>query len=217
MKLILSLFSVMILSQCTTTVQTEKSQASATPQQVIQALKEGNDRFAGGHPQHRNHLKQAKLTVSGQHPLAAIVSCIDSRTSSEIIFDQGIGDIFNARIAGNVINDDILGSLEYACAAAGSKAIVVIGHTSCGAVKGAVHATKLEHLTGLLTRIQPAVKRTPHTSDNYVDKVAEENVRESIADIRAQSTTLRKMEKEGKIIIVGAMYHLDTGRVEFLQ
>lgn len=217
MKHTIALLALLALTQCTTTVQTKASQTAATPQQVIAALKAGNERFAAGKPQHRNLLKQAKLTAGGQHPLAAVVSCIDSRTSSELIFDQGIGDIFNARIAGNVINDDILGSLEFACAAAGSKAIVVVGHTSCGAVKGAASSTKLEHLTGLLDKIQPAVKHTPKGGNDYVDRVAAENVKQSVAAIRAQSQTLSKLEKEGKIAIVGAMYHLDTGRVEFLR
>lgn len=217
MKHTLALLALLALTQCTTTVQTKESQAAATPQQVIDSLKAGNERFASGKPQHRNLLQQAKLTADGQHPLAAIVSCIDSRTSSELIFDQGIGDIFNARVAGNVINDDILGSMEYACAAAGSKAVVVVGHTACGAVKGATKGTKLEHLTGLLDKIQPAVEHTPKGTDNFVDRVAVENVKQSVAAIRAKSKTLSKLEKEGKIAIVGAMYHLDTGRVEFLN
>jgi carbonic anhydrase len=217
MKNAIALLALLALTQCTTTVQTKETQAAATPPQVIDSLKAGNERFATGRPQHRNLLKQAKLTVSGQHPLAAVVSCIDSRTSSELVVDQGIGDIFNARVAGNVINDDILGSLEFACAAAGSKAIVVVGHTSCGAVKGAAKGVQLEHLTGLLEKIQPAIKHTKTGGDDYVDRVAVENVKQSVATIRAKSTTLRKLEKEGKIAIIGAMYHLDTGRVEFLH
>lgn len=217
MKQTIALFALLAFTQCTTTVQNQASQAVATPQQVIDSLKAGNERFARGNPRHRNLLKQAKLTAGGQYPIAAIVSCIDSRTSSELIFDQGIGDIFNARVAGNVINDDILGSLEFACAAAGSKAIVVVGHTSCGAVKGATKGTKLEHLTGLLDKIQPAVKHTPNGGDDYVDRVAAENVRQSVAAIRAKSQTLSKLENEGKIAIVGALHHLDSGRVEFLK
>ncbi len=217
MKHTLLVLALVVLTQCTTTVQTKETQAAVSPQQVIDQLKVGNQRFASGRPQHRNLIKQAKLTADGQHPLAAIVSCIDSRTSSELIFDQGIGDVFNARVAGNVINDDILGSVEYACAAAGAKVVLVVGHTGCGAVKGATKGVKLEHLTGLLEKIQPAVRHTAKGSDNYIDQVAVENVKQSVMTIRAKSSTLSKLEKEGKIAIVGAMYHLDTGLVEFLN
>lgn len=215
MKQTLALLAMISLTQCTTTVQTKESQAAATPQQVAASLQAGNERFASGKSAHRNLLKQVQLTAGGQHPLAAIVSCMDSRTSSELIFDQGIGDAFNVRVAGNVINDDVLGSLEYACAVAGAKVVLVVGHTSCGAVKGATKGAKLEHLTGLLDRIQPAVQRTSKGGDDYVDRVSIENVKLGLTSIRDRSSTLRKLEKEGKVVLIGALYHVDSGRVEF--
>jgi len=210
-----------LMSCATSKVQTKDSQAAITPQQAVATLKEGNTRFASGNSTHRDLVAQAKKTSSGQHPIAAVLGCIDSRASNELIFDQGIGDIFSARVAGNVLNDDVLGSLEYATAKAGAKAVVVVGHTRCGAVGGACSNVKLGHVTGLLTKIKPAVRKVSanpkiaHTGPAFEDLVAAENVKEVIAAIRAQSPVLAKLEKEGKIVITGGIYHLDSGLVEF--
>ncbi|MEO6740388.1 MAG: carbonic anhydrase family protein [Chthoniobacteraceae bacterium] len=164
-------------------------------------------------------------STKGQYPYASVVSCLDSRTGTELIFDQGIGDVFNARVAGNIVNPDILGSLEFASKVAGSKLIAVIGHTKCGAVKGACDHVKLGNLTGLLNRIEPAVKATPsvggsdRSSKNaeFVDAAAQQNVRKAMANIRQNSPILRQMEKEGQIQIVGGMHDITTGKVTFFN
>ena len=169
-----------------------------------------------------DYLAQKQATAGGQYPAAAILSCIDSRAPAEIILDTRIGDTFNARIAGNIANDDLLGSLEFACAAAGAKLVLVMGHTACGAVKGAIDGVELGHLTGLLSKIKPAVAATKYTGDRtgpnaaFVDEVAKTNVLRTVETIRQQSSILSGLEKEGKIKIVGSMYHLVGGRVEFL-
>ena len=204
---------------------TKQSQAATTPTDALQKLKDGNARFAAGRSASHNYLRQVKQTASGQYPYASVVSCLDSRTSSELIFDQGIGDVFNARVAGNIVNPDIIGSLEFASKVAGSKLIAVVGHTKCGAVKGACDHVKLGNLTGLLQRIEPAVAATPSTggadrsSKNaaFVDKVAEQNVRRTMTAIRKQSPILRQMESAGQIQIVGAMHDIDTGKVTFIN
>ncbi len=194
-----------------------------TPDQVLELLQRGNERFRTGKMQPHDFLAQKRATIAGQHPAAVLLSCIDSRAPAEIIFDVGLGDTFNARIAGNVANDDLLGSLEFACAAAGAKVIVVMGHTSCGAIKGAIDNVELGHLTGLLAKIKPAVSATSyageHSSSNaeFVDAVARTNVRQTVEAIRSQSEVLAKLESAGKIKIVGSMYHLSGGRVEFLS
>lgn len=219
----IALFGLLFLAQCTTSqVQTAQSQSSTSPNDALQILMAGNERFASGRSLHRNLPAQVKLTAGGQHPVAAIVSCIDSRTSSELVFDQGMGDIFNARVAGNVINDDILGSLEFATSAAGAKLVLVVGHTRCGAVSGACKRVELGHLTGLLAKIRPAAARAKVSGagtagPGFEDAVAAENVRLSVEQIRKQSTILQTLESQGKIRIQGAMYHLDTGRVELLK
>jgi carbonic anhydrase len=170
----------------------------------------------------QDYLAQAKASTAGQFPVAAILSCIDSRVAAEIILDTGIGDVFNARVAGNIVNDDMLGSLEFACALAGAKVIVVMGHTACGAIKGAIDDAKLGELTGLLAKIKPAIEATHYSgersSKNYafVDDVAKTNVRLGIDEIRRRSDVLAGLEKDGKIKIVGAMYSLSSGRVDFL-
>jgi carbonic anhydrase len=172
--------------------------------------------------QAHDYLAQKRATAGGQYPAAAILSCIDSRAPAEIILDAGIGDTFNARIAGNIANDDLLGSLEFACAAAGAKLILVMGHTSCGAIKGAIDGVELGHLTGLLSKIKPAVPATSYSGDRssknaaFVDEVAKTNVLRTVNDIRQQSSVLSGLEKDGKIKVVGSMYHLVGGRVEFL-
>jgi carbonic anhydrase len=212
------------LTCCTTTkIQTKESQAAMTPQQALKTLQEGNARFASNQGIHRNLLAQAKKTSSNQHPIAAVLGCIDSRTSNELIFDQGIGDIFSIRIAGNVVNDDVLGSLEFATAKAGAKVILVVGHTRCGAVSGACSGAKLGHVTGLLEKIKPAVRKVAAntqsraTGPEFEDTVAAENVRLGVAEIRAQSPIIAKLEREGKLLIAAGIYHLDTGIVEFLD
>ena len=204
---------------------TKEAQTATTPQQALQNLKSGNARFVAGTPAKRDHLKQVHETGHGQFPFATVVSCLDSRTSSELIFDQGIGDVFNARIAGNIVNSDILGSLEFASKAAGSKLIAVIGHTHCGAIKGACDKVKLGNLTGLLEKMDPAVAATTsaegeaRTSKNaaFVDRVAETNVRQTMENIRKGSPILQQMEKDGQLAIVGGMYDIETGKVKFLH
>jgi carbonic anhydrase len=193
-----------------------------TPAQIVDSLKQGNQRFRDGKMHPHDYLEQKRTSAAGQYPAAAILSCIDSRAPAEIIFDMGIGDAFNARIAGNIANDDLLGSLEFACALAGAKVILVMGHTACGAIKGAIDNAKLGNLTSLLDKIKPAVEATHYTgersSKNYafVDEVAKTNVRLTIDAMRHRSDVLAGLEKDGRITIVGAMYQLVGGRVEFL-
>jgi len=192
-----------------------------TPDQVIAMLKEGNERFRAGKMQGHDYLAQKRASAGGQYPAAVILSCIDSRAPAEIILDAGIGDTFNARIAGNIANDDLLGSLEFACALAGSKLVLVMGHTACGAIKGAIDNAKLGNLTGLLDKIKPAVTATQFSgertskNDAFVDAVAATNVRQTVEEIRRRSEVLAGLEKDGKIKIVGSMYHLAGGKVEF--
>jgi carbonic anhydrase len=193
-----------------------------TPDQVIELLKRGNQRFRSGTTEPHDYLAQKRTSADGQYPAAAILGCIDSRAPAEILFDGRIGDAFNARIAGNIVNDDLLGSLEFACAVAGAKLVVVLGHTACGAIKGAIDNARLGHLTGLLNEIKPAVDATPYEGDRtgsnqeFVDRVAQTNVRLTVAAIRTRSDTLAGLERDGKIKIVGWMYNLVGGRVEFL-
>src|SRR5215469_6988570 len=201
---------------------TREQRDALTPDQVIEMLKGGNERFRTGKMQAHDYLAQKRASAAGQYPAAAILSCIDSRAPAEIILDAGIGDTFNARIAGNIANDDLIGSLEFACAAAGAKVVLVMGHTACGAVKGAIDAVELGHLTALLDKIKPAVAATTYSgartskNDAFVDAVAATNERRTVDDIRARSTVLTALEKDGKIKIVASMYHLVGGRVEFL-
>jgi carbonic anhydrase len=203
---------------------TKAKQAAMTPDMALQELEAGNARFVAGHPLARNPPSDVKATASGQYPFAVVLSCIDSRQPVEIVLDQGIGDIFSARIAGNVLNDDILGSMEFACKVSGAKLIAVIGHSNCGAIKGAVDEAQLGHLTGLLAKIKPAVDAvpddgTPRTSKNheFVDKVAEANVRLVMQQIRDRSPVLREMIGQGQVGLVGGMYDLSTGEVHFFD
>ncbi len=204
--------------------QTADSQANITPSMAVDMLKEGNERFMNGNMLKRDFHAQIGQTATGQFPFASVISCIDSRIPTEVVFDQGIGDIFNARIAGNFVNDDILGSLEFACKLAKSKVIVVMGHTSCGAVKGACDNAELGKLTQMLDKIMPAVKaiQTPEGEERnsknleFVNRVAEKNVEFTIKNIKAHSEVLNTMYKNGEIDIVGAMYDVKTGRVKFL-
>ncbi|MGZ8215583.1 MAG: bifunctional SulP family inorganic anion transporter/carbonic anhydrase [Methylosarcina sp.] len=205
--------------------QTYDSQQSLTPAKVLELLKEGNERFINNLKSNRNLLEQINDTRQGQFPIAIILSCIDSRTSVELIFDQGLGDVFSARIAGNVVNSDILGSMEYACKVAGSKLVVVLGHSHCGAIKGACADVELDNLTSLLTKIKPAVHSVRQNEASgaladdriLVQKVAEKNVLLSVENIRKQSPLLNAMANEGEIGIVGAMYDIETGKVDFYQ
>ena len=203
--------------------QTAGSQATISPSTAVEMLKAGNDRFTNGDPINRDLHAQVKDTATGQYPFAAVVSCIDSRIPTEVVFDQGIGDIFNARVAGNFVNEDILGSLEFACKLAGSKVIVVMGHTSCGAVKGACDHAKLGNLTQMLDKIMPAVKAvtTPPNEERnssnleFVNNVAQKNVEMTIENIKTQSPVLNEMLENGEIDVVGAMYDVKTGTVTF--
>lgn len=199
--------------------QTYDSQQSLTPARVLGILQDGNARFINNLEASRNLLEQVNDTQQGQFPLAIILSCMDSRTSVELIFDLGLGDVFSARVAGNIINDDILGSMEYACKVAGSKLIVVLGHSHCGAIKGACAQVDLDHLTGLLNKIQPAVTAITEqgvaSNEELVQKVAEKNVQFSVEQIRTHSPLLETMIQGGEIGIIGGMYDVETGRVTF--
>ena len=206
--------------------QTKEMQASMTPEKSLQELKEGNKRFQANHKADRNLKEQVADTSGGQYPFATILSCIDSRVSSELIFDQGIGDVFSARIAGNFVNDDILGSMEFACKLAGTKLIVVLGHTACGAVKGACDDAKLGKLTGMLEKIKPAVNSVSEPEDpslrnssnfEFVNNVAEKNVHLTIDKIKADSEVLDEMQQNNEIKIVGGMYDIKSGAVTFYE
>ncbi|AHM60565.1 carbonic anhydrase [Flammeovirgaceae bacterium 311] len=201
--------------------QTKQSQAQLTPDRAKEILLEGNQRFVNSLRLNRNYLQQVNETSEGQYPFAVVLSCIDSRTSAELIFDQGLGDIFSTRIAGNIVNDDILGSMEFACKVAGSKLIVVLGHTNCGAVKGACDHVELGHLSGLLHKIKPSVDAIKHAGERssknmeFVEKVAERNVLNMLKQIPEKSPIIREMVEKGQIGIVGGMYNVETGAVEF--
>ena len=205
---------------------TRETQATMTPQKALQFLKEGNLRFQNNLKANRNLLEQVNDTSEGQFPFATILSCIDSRVSAELVFDQGLGDIFSVRIAGNFVNEDILGSMEFASKLAGTKLIVVLGHTSCGAIKGACDDAKMGNLTGMLAKIKPAVESISEPKDegqrnsknlDFVDAVAEKNVTLTIDNIRNMSPILKEMEDNNEIDIVGAMYDINTGAVSFFE
>ena len=193
-----------------------------TPSRVIDELKKGNERFRAGKMAPRNYLMEKRTSAAGQYPAAVVHACLDSRVPAEIIFDAGIGDTFISRVAGNVVNDDVLGSMEFGCAVAGAKLVLVLGHTACGAVKGAIDDVVFGNLTGLLARIKPAIKATTFEGERssknytYVDAVARTNVRLVVAQIRRRSTKLADLEKSGTIKLSGAMYDLATGATEFL-
>lgn len=201
---------------------TKEQRDHMAPAQVIEELKKGNERFRAGKMVSRDYLSQQRSTAGGQYPAAVVLGCVDSRAPAEIIFDTGIGDTFNARIAGNVVNDDLLGSMEFACAVAGAKVILVFGHTACGAVKGAIDDVEMGNLTGLLARIKPAISATKFdgqkSSKNlaYVDAVARTNVEHALDAIRRRSPILEELEKKGSIQIAGAMYDLSNGMATFI-
>lgn len=199
-----------------------ESQASVSPDKALQFLQDGNKRFVNNLKVNRDLLEQVNDTRAGQWPFAVILSCIDSRTSAELIFDQGLGDIFSVRIAGNILNEDILGSMEFATKVVGSKIIVVLGHSKCGAVKGACDHVQMGNLTNLLNKIQPAVhgektviENRNSKNDEFVEKVASINVKLTMERIRNESPIIKEMEDEGAIKIVGGMYDVETGVVDF--
>ena len=204
----------------TSVVQTKESQAAMTPAKALDALKEGNARFRSGKSIQKDLPAKVKASAGGQYPFAAILSCMDSRVPAEAVFDQSIGDFFSIRVAGNVVNADNLGSLEYATKVVGVKLIVVLGHTACGAVKGAIDNVKMGNLTELLNKIQPAVKASgPGTTKDhaYVDKVGEANVRQAMKEIREKSPELKQALDSGAVGMVGGMYDLETGAVTFYK
>ncbi|MDO9138718.1 MAG: carbonic anhydrase family protein [Methylobacter sp.] len=202
---------------------TYDTQQALAPDKVLTLLREGNERFVNNLKSNRNLLEQVNDTRQGQFPIAIILSCMDSRTSAELIFDQGLGDVFSARVAGNIINDDILGSMEYACKLAGSKLIVVLGHSHCGAIKGACANVELDHLSGLLHKIKPAVEAVTAEgdteispgNDRFIQKVANKNVQMTVEQIKSKSRILGTLLKNGEIDIVGGMYDIETGKVKF--
>lgn len=205
-------------------VLTAEEQQSLSPTDVLESLREGNKRFATGTMTLRDHSKQIRAAVSGQYPKAIILSCIDSRVPVEDVFDKGIGDLFVARVAGNIVNEDILGSMEFSCRVAGAKLVLVIGHKYCGAVKGAIDKVQLGNLTKLLNKIAPALQSCTHytkekTSQNpeFLDLVIKANVKITLNHIRERSDILKEMEQKGEIMIAGAYYDMDTGVVTFFE
>jgi carbonic anhydrase len=201
---------------------TKEQRDAMTLLQVIDELKKGNERFRTGKMAARDYLAEKKSSATGQYPAAVILGCLDSRVPVEIVFDVGIGDTFTGRVAGNVIDDDMLGSMEFGCAVSGAKLVLVLGHTACGAVKGAIDDVVLGNLTGLLARIKPAIQRTQFDGEkssknaSYVDAVARTNVLLGLAEIRRRSPILQGLETKGSIKIAGGMYDLATGAVEFV-
>lgn len=199
---------------------TKERRDALSPDELIKIAKEGNERFRTGELKHRDFLAEQQSSAAGQYPAAVLLTCIDSRAPAEILLDLGIGDVFNSRVAGNIINEDILGSMEFACELSGAKLVVVMGHTACGAIKGAINDAKLGNLTGLLAKIKPAVEATVYNGERtisdhgFVDAVARTNVELSIKGIRAGSPMLLELEKARKIKIVGAMYDIGTGVVD---
>src|SRR5579863_4512378 len=201
---------------------TKEQRDKMTADEIIQQMKAGNERFRSGKPEHRDLMREAKATAKGQYPAAIVFSCVDSRAPAELILDFGIGDIFSGRVAGNIADEDVLGSMEFACKVAGSKVVLVMGHTACGAIKGAIDGAQLGNLTALLAKIRPAIEATHYTGERsvknhaFVDAVARNNVSLTIANIRQRSPVLRDLESTGDIKIAGSMYNLETGVVEFL-
>jgi carbonic anhydrase len=215
-------FSSMQLAASLSGSLTKEQRDSMTPSQVIDELKKGNERFRTGKMAPRDYLAEKRSSAAGQYPAVVILGCLDSRVPAEIVFDAGLGDTFVGRVAGNVVNDDMLGSMEFACAASGAKLVLVLGHTACGAIKGAIDDVVLGNLTGLLARIKPAIPETKFegekTSKNpaYVDAVARTNVNLTIENIRRRSPVLAELEKKGSIQITGAMYNLANGMADFI-
>ncbi len=219
----LSLFSVSGLSgEAEAASLTREQRDAMTPDQVIEAMLKGNERFATGERRARDFLAEQQSSSAGQFPAAVVLGCLDSRTPVEVVCDLGIGDAFAARVAGNVVNDDILGSMEFACAVSGAKLVVVMGHTACGAIKGAIDDVVLGNLTGLVAKIRPAIRDTAYEgernakNDEFVDAVARTNTALCVAQIRERSRILRELEEKGAVKIIGCMYDLKTARVALL-
>ena len=202
---------------------TKAQRDKLTPDEIIQLMKNGNERFRTGQKTTQDYLAQQKASAKGQYPAAVLLTCMDSRAPAEVIMDLGIGDIFNCRVAGNVSNADILGSMEFACKFAGSKVVLVMGHTACGAIKGAIDNAELGSLTGLLAKIKPAIEATAYTGERsaknygFVDAVSRKNVELTVAEIRKASPVLADLETKGAVKMTGAMYNLETGAVEFFD
>jgi carbonic anhydrase len=202
---------------------TKEQRDRLTPDDVLAQMQLGNARFRSGKPDRHDYVTQKRSSSSGQYPAAIVLGCIDSRAPAEIILDTGIGDTFNARIAGNVVNDDVLGSMEFACAVAGAKLVLVLGHTGCGAIKGAIDDVEMGNLTGLLARVKPAITATVYSgqksskNEAYVDAVAQNNVLHATGVIRDRSKILKDLENKGSLKIIGAMYNITTGVVTFLS
>ena len=215
--------SLFLADQVRADALSKEMREKLTPEQIIQAMKNGNKRFRAGERKDRNYLREQKASAKGQYPAAVLLTCIDSRAPAEVIMDLGIGDIFNCRVAGNIRNADILGSMEFACKLAGAKVVLVMGHTACGAIKGAIDNAELGNLTGLLAKIKPAIEATAFTGERsaknypFVDAVARKNVQMTVADIRKDSPVLAEIEAKGTIKMAGAMYNLETGAVDFLD
>ncbi|MFN7266787.1 MAG: carbonic anhydrase family protein, partial [Bacteroidota bacterium] len=199
---------------------TKEIQSQLSPLDALKLLKNGNMRFVNNLKMNRNLLQQVNETRDGQHPFAVILSCIDSRTSAELVFDQGLGDVFSIRIAGNVLNEDILGSMEFACKVAGAKIVVVLGHTKCGAIKGACEHVEMGNLTSLLRKMSPAITKTGWEGQytmTQVNKVATNNVHCVMDEIPERSPILKEMIEKGSIAVVGGMYDVETGRIKFFE
>jgi carbonic anhydrase len=200
---------------------TAEQREKLSPDDILELMRKGNERFAQGERKERNYLREQQASAGGQHPAAVLLSCIDSRAPAEVIMDLGIGDVFNARVAGNVLNDDIAGSIEFACKLAGAKVILVMGHTACGAVKGAIDGAQLGHLTGLLAKIRPAVEATTYAGSRsskdakFVDAVARKNVELTMARLRETSPTIQELVTAKKVRIAGAMYDLASAKIDF--
>ncbi len=209
----------------TLNIQTQETQKTMTPEDALQLLKAGNERFVNGKLAPRNAIAEAKMTAeAGQFPFAVVLSCIDSRGPAELIFDQGIGDIFSVRVAGNVLGPDVIGSMEFAAALAGSKLIVIMGHTHCGAVKGACQHVKLGDLTQLVAKIMPAVDTVEAETNNdncadpqLVNKIAKQNVTNMVDELLQKSPTIKKLVEEKKVGLIGAMHDIHTGKVTFFD
>jgi carbonic anhydrase len=201
---------------------TAEQRAKMTPDDILEAMRRGNARFARGERKNRDYLREQRASASGQHPAAVILSCIDSRAPAEVIMDLGLGDIFNARVAGNILNEDIAGSIEFACKLAGAKVILVMGHTSCGAIKGAIDGAQLGNLTGLLTKIRPAVEATTYAGTRtskdakFVDAVARKNVELTMGQVQETSPVIRELAAAKTVRIAGAMYDVSTAKIDFL-
>ena len=215
--------SLFVADQARADALSKEMREKLTPEQILQIMKDGNKRFRAGERQERNYLREQEASAKGQYPAAVLLTCIDSRAPAEVIMDLGIGDIFNCRVAGNVSNADILGSMEFACKVAGAKVALVMGHTACGAIKGAIDNAELGNLTGLLAKIKPAIEATAYTGERsaknyaFVDAVARKNVEMTVAEIRKQSPVLAEMEAKGEVKMASAMYNLETGAVEFYR